>query len=242
MNDTIHKSDCNNATTFYQQFPATGHQTTVITLHFTHVYVKTMPRWCRRNGVWKQGVHVKTMPRYRAALYVNTMPQKRHVYTLCIYVETMLWKWHVYTLCIPQYGVACAYIYIAHVYSLRLYRRCRGRTMRIHFVYVKTMPWKRHINASWRRRRKDMSSRRCRGKTIFNVKMVKMMSRIWHVQTPRKRHGKGMHTRWNDALEETIEHPDDVAERKMHVLTSRWCRGRSMFKRQDVTMEGGPQL
>ena len=103
MDDTIqhHRSDYNSATTFYQQFPATEHQTAVITLHVKHVHVKTMPRWWRRNGARKHGVyvHVKTMPRYRALLYVNTMPQKRH-YTLCICVKTMLWKWNVYTLCI----------------------------------------------------------------------------------------------------------------------------------------------
>ena len=53
---------------------------------------------------------------------------------------------------------------------------------------------------------------------------------------------RGMHGRGNDALQETIQHPDDVAERKMHVLTSSRCRGKSMFKRLDVTMEGGPHL
>ena len=97
--------------------------------------------------------------RYSAALYVNTMPEKRHAYTLCIYIRrndavkvarvyivyTLNTEWHVYTYTLRMYIL---YVYIddaeeeACVCIVYTSKRCLGRGI---FICVMATSSKRQI-------------------------------------------------------------------------------------------------
>ena len=229
-----------------QQFPATGHFALYKSTFSRHIALcaclrqdnaKMMPSkravetWCTR----QDDAEVEPYNTWIRCL------QKRHVYILCVYTSNDAVK-------VAFVYVHCVYLkteWHVHIYTLCTYIRLKTMPRKRHAYTLcirQNDALKMHVYTSWRRRRRGHVVETMSWKNNFQRQQGQDV--VEDVARPniKKTTWKGHAYTLKRCLGRDYSHPDDVAERKMHVLTSRRCRGRSIFKGQDATMEGGPRI